>query len=94
MSSIREALTLADQIIALFQSLSNENSESKDSGEEGSDKPENSAEEQERDSQEPEAQDQEDVEIRVVYVGNLPDCSVLYINTVSLVLSEPCHNPS
>ena len=60
LSSTREALTLADQIIALFQNLSNDNSESKDSGEEGSDKTENSSEDQEASSQESEAQNQED----------------------------------
>ena len=60
LDSTREALTLADQIIALFQNLSNENSDSKDSGEEGSDKPENSAEEQEASTQDSESQNQED----------------------------------
>ena len=60
LNSTREALTLADQIIALFQNLSNENSDSKESGEEGSDKPENLLEEQETNSQQPEPQNQED----------------------------------
>ena len=60
LNSTREALSLADQIIALFQNLSNENSDSKDSGEEGSDKPENSAEEQEASTQDSESQNQED----------------------------------
>ena len=60
LGSTKEALALADQIIALFQNLSNENSENKDSGEEGSDKPENSSEDQETNSQQPETQNQED----------------------------------
>ena len=60
LNSTREALALADQIIALFQNLSNKNTENKDSGEKGSDKTENSPEDQETNSQEPEPQDQED----------------------------------
>ena len=60
LSSTREALSLADQIIALFQNLSNDNSESKNSGKEGSDKTESSSEDQATDSQESETQNQED----------------------------------
>ena len=60
LGSTREALNLADQIIALFQNLSNDNSENKDFGEIGSDKPESSSVDQEADSQQPESQDQED----------------------------------
>ena len=60
LNSTREALALADQIIALIQNLSNEHSGNKDSGEKGSDKTEKSPEDQETNSQEPEAQDQED----------------------------------
>ena len=60
LQSTKDALNLADQIIALFQNLSNENPESKDSGEEGSDKPENSSGDQKTNSQTSESQDQED----------------------------------
>ena len=60
LKSTQEALDLADQIIALFQNLSNEHSESKDSGEEGSDKPESSSGDQKTNSQSSESQDQED----------------------------------
>ena len=60
LKSTKEALNLADQIISLFQSLSNENSENEDSGEEGTDKTENSSGDQEISSQHSETQDQED----------------------------------
>ena len=60
LNNTQEALDLTDQIIVLFQNLSNEHSESKDSGEEGSDKPESSPEDQKTDSQTSESQDQED----------------------------------
>ncbi|MET4694513.1 hypothetical protein [Endozoicomonas lisbonensis] len=60
LESTKEALNLADQIIALFQNFSNENSESKDSGEEGSGKTENSSGGQETTSQHSETQDQEE----------------------------------
>ena len=59
LKSTKEALNLADQIIELFQNLSNDNSESQDSGEEGSGKPENSSEDQETSSQHSEMQGQE-----------------------------------
>ncbi|WP_079254032.1 VWA domain-containing protein [Endozoicomonas arenosclerae] len=60
LKSTKEALNLAEQIIALFQNLSNDHSENKDSGEIGSDKPESSSESQGTDSRQPESQDQED----------------------------------
>ena len=60
LSSTKAALDLADQIIALFQNLSNEHSESKDSGGDGTDKAENSSGDQKTDSQTSESQDQED----------------------------------
>ena len=60
LQSTQEALSLADQIIALFQSFSSENTEIKDSGEDGTDKTENSSGDQDTDSQHSETQDQED----------------------------------
>ena len=60
LQSTKDAMSLADQIIALFQNLSNENAESKDSGEDGTDKTESSSGDQETDSQHSETQDQED----------------------------------
>ena len=60
LQSTKEAMSLADQIIALFQNLSNENTESNDSGEDDTDKTENSSGDQETDSQHSETQDQED----------------------------------
>ena len=59
LNSTEEALGLADQIIALFQNLSNKNSDSEDSGEEGTDKTDNSSGDQKTDSQHSETQDQE-----------------------------------
>ncbi|WP_252179701.1 hypothetical protein [Endozoicomonas sp. 4G] len=58
--STKEALNLSDQIIALFQNLSHEHSENKDSGLDGADKTENSSGNQENDSQDSDTQDQED----------------------------------
>ena len=60
LQSTKEAMNLADQIITLFQKLSNENAESKGSGEDGTDKTENSSGDQETNSQHSETQDQED----------------------------------
>ena len=60
LSSTRDALKLADQLIGLFQNLSNENSGSINSGEEGSSKTENSSGDQKTNSQHSETQDQED----------------------------------
>ena len=60
LQSTKEALNLADQIIALFQNISNENSESKDLGEEGTDKTENSSGDHKTDSQQSVTQGQED----------------------------------
>ncbi|WP_448216478.1 hypothetical protein [Endozoicomonas sp. 2B-B] len=60
LKSTKEALSLADQIIALFQNLSHENAENEDSGEVGTEKTENSSEDQETYSQNSDTQDQED----------------------------------
>ena len=60
LGSTRDALTLADQIIGLFQNLSNEHSENKESGEGGKGKAENSSGHQETGSQDSESQHQED----------------------------------
>ncbi|WP_257252396.1 hypothetical protein [Endozoicomonas sp. SESOKO3] len=59
LKSTKEALSLADQIIALFQNLSHENSESEDSGMEGADRTENASGDQETHSQYSETQDHE-----------------------------------
>ena len=60
LNSTRDALNLADQIIALFQNCNNENSESEDSGEEETDKTENSSGDQKTNLQHCEGQNQED----------------------------------